>query len=113
MDYNVKKGDSVRAQKPPSSNRREPGPFDHTTTNRQDYKVFDGHRQRTSYRPIGSRYMPDGPFDVCYFCFLKSVGTWKLISSLPGIYLTTFRQQPSTVPTLMGKQRPYSERCVQ
>lgn len=66
----------MRAQKPPTANRRQSGPFDATTTNQQDYKVFDGARQRTSYRPVGSRYLPDAPFDVCFFVrekvYLKS-----------------------------------------
>ncbi|KAI6182266.1 hypothetical protein M3Y97_00361500 [Aphelenchoides bicaudatus] len=64
MDFNEKKGDTVRAARPPTMNRRQSGPFDATTTNLHDYKVFEGnHRQRTSYRPNGSRHLSNEPFD--------------------------------------------------
>lgn len=99
MDFNEKKGNVIKATKPPTANRREPGPFDHTTTNRQDYKVFPGQRQRTSYRPVSSRYLADAPFDVCFLT------TWEEKRS----NFWTFRQPRSIVPTSMGKQSQYSE----
>lgn len=68
MDFNEKKGDMVRARKPPTANRQELGVFDANTTNRADYQVFNGVRQRTSYRPASSRYLANAPFEVC--CFL-------------------------------------------